>query len=728
MPSQSPLPHAAIDSAVPADMVDGPAPAPATGDGGQHELENMSPQKPALPIEEDLMGLARLGELRGIQKLFDSGKYNANSADDQGITALHWAAINGHHALCHFLLQSGADPNVRGGDALATPVLWASKKCQLSIVNLLLQHGADPLIADDAGYNLLHCATLDGNVFQLILLLHLPGIPIDVPDTQGHTSLMWAAYKGFPACVDILLRWGASVNARDEMGFTALHWALVRGNLACIHKLVEYGADRSASNNEGKTPSVTAKEMNSSRQWHQALQANGFDNQGNPRSFPLPMIEDKRKFFWRFFYFLPFLTLGLGLLIVSSYPIYIGIPGVIIVSYALQWLALRTFKWAPSSINHMKKTPYFAGLFSASLFWVGVQAFTRILPYTYSDHFLLSLAFTVGFVACTYYYFNTMLCDPGFVPKSDSKGQVKQVIDELVNNDQFDERHFCSTCVIRKPLRSKHCRRCDRCIAREDHHCPWAANCVGINNHRHFVMYMMSLAVSIILIIRLYLLYVEVIPATGNNPQCTILSDALCEAFSKDSFTAVLMIWSALQLTWVTMLFTVQLTQIARALTTYESMRGHRVGPVTAALTTGSTDSTAAVAGAGPSPTPPVPPAPRETGWWATWKRLLGLDTVLATAMYGSRAAERQRQLRSNPYNAGVVRNCADFWFDGNQGGGGLVGKVKGVVVGGRGSSGAGLLAGQVVDYTRLYTLPDGRAMRYRAGGYESVPADEEAV
>lgn len=45
--------------------------------------------RPPLPVEQDLMQLARLGELRPIQKLFDSGKYTAKSADDQGITALH---------------------------------------------------------------------------------------------------------------------------------------------------------------------------------------------------------------------------------------------------------------------------------------------------------------------------------------------------------------------------------------------------------------------------------------------------------------------------------------------------------------------------------------------------------------------------------------------------------------------------------------------------------------
>lgn len=53
------------------------------------ELSDLDSSPPQLPVEQDLMQLARLGELRGIQKLFDSGRYNARSKDDHGITALH---------------------------------------------------------------------------------------------------------------------------------------------------------------------------------------------------------------------------------------------------------------------------------------------------------------------------------------------------------------------------------------------------------------------------------------------------------------------------------------------------------------------------------------------------------------------------------------------------------------------------------------------------------------
>lgn len=53
------------------------------------ELSDLDASPPRLPVEQDLMQLARLGELRAIQRLFDSGRYSAKSTDEQGITALH---------------------------------------------------------------------------------------------------------------------------------------------------------------------------------------------------------------------------------------------------------------------------------------------------------------------------------------------------------------------------------------------------------------------------------------------------------------------------------------------------------------------------------------------------------------------------------------------------------------------------------------------------------------
>jgi protein AFG1 len=82
---------------------------------------------------------------------------------------------------------------------------------------------------------------------------------------------------------------------------------------------------------------------------------------------------------------------------------------------------------------------------------------------------------------------------------------------------------------------------------------------------------------------------------------CTFLKDDLCAEFSKDPLTLVTNAWGTLQLTWTVMLLFVHLFQVAKNLTTFESMRNtDQVNPILSAMTTGtmSLDS-AQVTGAG---------------------------------------------------------------------------------------------------------------------------------
>ena len=62
-----------------------------SANGGQQlEMEDVSKDTvPTLPVERDIMQLARLGEIRAIQKLFDNGDYDATYKDEEGITPLH---------------------------------------------------------------------------------------------------------------------------------------------------------------------------------------------------------------------------------------------------------------------------------------------------------------------------------------------------------------------------------------------------------------------------------------------------------------------------------------------------------------------------------------------------------------------------------------------------------------------------------------------------------------
>lgn len=188
---------------------------------------------------------------------------------------------------------------------------------------------------------------------------------------------MWAAYKGYSSCVDLFLRWGANVYATDDQGFTALHWALVKGSQGSIQKLLEYGADRFAKNNDGKTPAVTAEEMNTVRQWRRALAEAGFDRNANPKQFPIPGIKDTRWFLSRFLFFWPFAIIFAALFMISSYPAFVGIPLALIVPYCMQWGAMKLLLWGPSNMRSIHHSVSSQGLVSQmhsthhhSLFWL----------------------------------------------------------------------------------------------------------------------------------------------------------------------------------------------------------------------------------------------------------------------------------------------------------------------------------------------------------------------
>ena len=166
------------------------------------------------------------------------------------------------------------------------------------------------------------------------------------------------------------------------------------------------------------------------------------------------------------------------------------------------------------------------------------------------------------------------------------------------------------------------------------------------------------------------------------------------------------------------MLHFVHFIQIARALTTYESMRGNtEMGPVMSAVATGTLNPESAqitASGAGPDPVSGHGHKKKKEGCISSWTKMLGLDVFFTIAFNGYNGTKKNNRVkqpkRSNPFTRGLFRNCQDFWGDGP--------------LFGRKENGLALLGGQKVDYTSLYDVPRG-GMAYGRGGYEAVDVDD---
>ena len=233
-----------------------------------------------------LMFAAQTGRLDLVQFLLDAGAEVDGSPDhDRPRTALQAAARIGNIKVVRLLLSYGAGVNVPGGECEGRTALEsAAHSGSVDITQLLLFHGAIDVIpalydAGRSGHNqvvshiihsrmgshgivndifgstALKASTLCGD-FELVKTLLSCGISPDTPLTGGvaswHTALQLAASQGNIEIFDLLLSYGADLNAPAdahgayEHGATALQAAVRINHMQLVQILLNRGANVNA--------------------------------------------------------------------------------------------------------------------------------------------------------------------------------------------------------------------------------------------------------------------------------------------------------------------------------------------------------------------------------------------------------------------------------------------------------------------------------------------------
>ncbi len=195
-------------------------------------------------------------DMAAVRALIDDN-VNANSAQADGATALHWAVHWDDLEIADLLIDEGANVDA-ANEYGATPISLACTNGNAAMVEKLLEEGANANVATSSGETpLMRCART-GNAEAVKALLD-EGADVKAKDIETEqTALMWAVAQKHAGAAQALIAAGADVNARSKGGFTPLMFAARVGDVDSAGILVDAGAKVDEVGPAGMTPLVLA--------------------------------------------------------------------------------------------------------------------------------------------------------------------------------------------------------------------------------------------------------------------------------------------------------------------------------------------------------------------------------------------------------------------------------------------------------------------------------------
>ncbi len=180
-------------------------------------LSAAAPARSGWFTESPVADAVMRGDTVAVRALLKQGM-DANAAQPDGMTALHWASARGDARLASMLIFAGARLEAATRNGNYTPLHLAAKAGRSAAVKALLQAGANAnAVTSSGGATALHFAAEQGNVESIAALIE-KGAKVDAKETAfGQTPLMWAAASNRAAAVELLIAKGASIKIASKV-------------------------------------------------------------------------------------------------------------------------------------------------------------------------------------------------------------------------------------------------------------------------------------------------------------------------------------------------------------------------------------------------------------------------------------------------------------------------------------------------------------------------------